>query len=109
MTGGFQYAGKSVTHCRSSSVPYMQGTGRVGTDELHLHRAAVSDKRQAIIMVQAVYFVQDLEPCRWTNYEIYEPGTGNLHAGKKTISVSQLFNKRGGDISRRALVWFGEC
>jgi hypothetical protein len=86
----------------------MQGTGRVGTDELHLYIAAVSEMRPAIIMVQAVYFLQDLEPCGSTNHEVYEPGTGNFHTGKKTISVRQLFNKGGSDISRRAIVWFGE-
>src|SRR5210317_929235 len=63
MASGFQYAGKSVTHCSSSSMPHMQGAGGVGTDELHLYRAAVPEMRPTIIMDQAVYFVQDMEPC----------------------------------------------
>ena len=108
MASGFQYAGKSVTHCSSSPMPHMQGAGGVGTDELHLYRAAVPEMRPAIIMAQAVYFVQDLEPCGRTNHQVYEPGTGNFHPGKITISVRQLFNERGSDISRRALVRFGE-
>ncbi len=48
--------GEGISNRSSAAVSHMQGTGGVGTNELYLYVATVSNIRAAIALIEMVYF-----------------------------------------------------
>jgi hypothetical protein len=82
----------------------MKRAGGVGTYELNLDIFFLSQIRLAVTVIQPVDFKEYLQPGGRTNHQINEAGTGHFNTSEKAVTVGQLSNKIGGDISRRASV-----